>query len=842
MGLFRSVRPTRPATEPVLGKYPMAEPSEAVSLLVSLAAAHDEAGRHAEALAMLQPALQASPNEIDLIVARASSLYAAGRYREARDVCLRTMALGQGHAGFHRVLGWACLRTSRIVDAESEMRKAVELEPQSWIVTFAMGTVLRAMRRYAEAEEFFRRAVDLQPSSAPSLINLGACHLDRGNLIAAEAMMRRALEVDAKSASAWNNLGLILIRQERLEEGVDAHRRAEQLECDTGADAVNFLNFGVALRESGDTQAALDVYESRLPDYPGATAHTQYALALLAAGRLREGWSHMEFRWLIEPLNLDRSRSGRPVWCGQDLRGKTILLRVEQGFGDTIQFLRYAPALKALGATVCLGVAPGFGRVADLFPGVDKVFGSGSTIDYDYQIPVISLARVMGTEIDSIPAAIPYLHAAAVDIENWAPRFSRDGMLKVGLSWAGSPEHVRDRQRSIALPQLSELSDVGGVTFYSLQKGSAADEVASGALPLVDLGPELLDFCDTAAVIEHLDLVICVDTAVAHLAGALGKPVWLMLPRPADWRWLEGRDDTPWYPTMRLFRQRKHGDWADVIRRIKAELRDLVERPLCNARSALGKPPSRPARSEQIALSRQGAAPGIRPGFCGAAETRVGILQFRPDDDPVGKSLDWYGEYLQPQLDLLGRIVRPGSTVLEVGAGIGVHAVFLARLLGPEGHLLVSEARSVPQRILGQNLPANGAGNVTLLRPMVGEQQGTADVAEPVDGLQLERLDLLKVGEGIDGAAVLAGAREVLWRLRPLLFTAAENVTNLDTLAGHARTFGYRCWKMSVRLFNSDNFNRRDNDIFDGRVALALLAVPEEIDVEVVLDHCVEMS
>ena len=180
--------------------------------------------------------------------------------------------------------------------------------------------------------------------------------------------------------------------------------------------------------------------------------------------------------------------------------------------------------------------------------------------------------------------------------------------------------------------------------------------------------------------------------------------------------------------------------------------------------------------------------------------------------------------------------------MLGAGAGIGVHAVYLAQRLGPEGHLLVSEARPVSRRMLGQNLAANRVGNVTVLRRMVGRPRDPTEVAETVDGLQLEQLNLLKVGEDVDGLAVLAGAEETLWRLRPLLFAAAKDEPELQALAGCARTFGYRCCRMAVPLFNPDNFNRRDDDIFDGRVALALVAIPEELDVDVALDHCVEIA
>ena len=228
------------------------------------------------------------------------------------------------------------------------------------------------------------------------------------------------------------------------------------------------------------------------------------------------------------------------------------------------------------------------------------------------------------------------------------------------------------------------------------------------------------------------------------------------------------------------------------------------------------------------------------------AETRVGILQYLPDEPIVGDAIGWYGEHLQRQLDLLARIVRPGSTVMEVGAGVGAHAVFLGRLLGEAGHLFVYESRPVQQRILRQNLAANGVSNVTVMRRTLGsrgEEEGIAcgTATETLDELQLERLDWLKVASG-DALDVLAGASETLWRLRPLLFLAAADEQALREITERAREFSYRCWRMETALFNPQNFNRRETDIFGGAKALALLAIPEEIDVDIALDECIEIS
>ena len=386
MGLLRKIFSPKSAAGSTRGEEPVAQSLESHSGPRSRAAAHESAVRHTDVLTTLRPALEAAPSQGDLILARASSLYAAGRYREARDACLRAAESGARHADFYQTLGWACLQTGRLADAEIAMRRAVELEPENCASHFGMGTVLRALKRHGEAAGSFERAVALQPTNVLYLINLADCYLDLDNVTASEALMRRAVAVDKDSIAAWSSLGLVLGRQARLEEAIEAYGRAERLERDAGAEAKNFVNFGLDLRESGNIQAALELFEFHLPDYPGPSEHGQYALALLGAGRLREGWSHLEFRWFNEPLNSDRLRSGRPVWCGQDLRGKTILLRVEQGFGDNIQFLRYAPALKALGATVLLGEPPGFEKIARLFPGIDEVFGSGTVVEFDYYI------------------------------------------------------------------------------------------------------------------------------------------------------------------------------------------------------------------------------------------------------------------------------------------------------------------------------------------------------------------------------------------------------------------------------------------------------------------------
>jgi precorrin-6B methylase 2 len=298
---------------------------------------------------------------------------------------------------------------------------------------------------------------------------------------------------------------------------------------------------------------------------------------------------------------------------------------------------------------------------------------------------------------------------------------------------------------------------------------------------------------------------------------------------------------------MRLFRQSRRDEWSDVVERVAAALQERVRN---------GAPPPEVKPKVEVAptIALPWTSPaqlnaGHRAGMSAVAETRMGIMQYLPDEPIVGDAIGWYGEYLQPQLELLARIVRPGGTMLEAGAGVGEHAIYLGRVLGEAGHLMLYEARPVQQRILRQNLAANGVGNVTVMRRTLGSRSEEQDVAasvppshETLDELQLERLDWLKVGASGDALDILAGASETLWRLRPFLFLAARDEEALQEQAERAREFGYRCWRMETALFEAANFNRRETDIFAGAKALALLAIPEEIEVDVALDRCSEIS
>ena len=832
----------------------------------AIAQAHSlsSAGRYAEALALVVGELAQHPDDGELLFARASVLFDWGRIRESREGFLRVETTGLSRTALYLNLAWCCHLLHLSEEAERHARKAIDLDPSAVAGHFGLGTILQRLKQYPAAMASYERVLELSPDYADAAAGVAHCRLEQHEYVDAEDWMGRAIALAPERPQFWTNLGVAVANQERYAEAIEAFRRAAELESASGTPVESALDWGFALIRMGQDQAAAELYRQHLPELPDPRAHGHYALALLALGQFREGWEQYEFRWLQDPHLSNRPDFSQPVWAGQSLSGKTILLRVEQGAGDIIQFARFAVAFKALGATVVLQVRPEITRLAQGFEGVDRVFAPPTPPPpFDYYIHLMSIPRALGTEVGTIPATVPYLHVDPIESLRWAARIEGGG-LKVGLAWAGNPAHPNDRYRSILLDALNGLWQLQGVRYFSLQKPLKPGELEKFPTAMTNLGPDLEDFADTAAVIAQLDLVICVDTALAHLAGALGKPVWVMLPAIGDFRWLEGRDDNPWYPTMRLFRQRRLGEWSEVVARVRAALQEVVR-----AGSLAGPPmssevPGEPVTPESGAGTTMKESTAVAPKrIARVTETRHGIMQYFPDADTAARSIEWYGEYLQPQLDCIARFVRPGAHIVEAGSGIGEHALALAKIAGAEGHLFLYEARPVVQRVLRQNLQVNRiAQRVTVMRrDLAGPQAGTrteADAgstnteprllpnaghpAETLDELQLERLDLLKIRPASVAGEIFDGASETLWRLRPVLFIAAVDSIAVTNLAARVKAFGYRCWRMETPLFSPDNFNRRDNDIFDADATLALLAIPEEGNIAIALDGCVELT
>ena len=426
--------------------------------------------------------------------------------------------------------------------------------------------------RHGEAARLFEALVAAVPEHAAACENLGVARQALGDAAGAEAAYRKAAEIDPRNASPHFNLGTLLGALLRTEEAVECYRAA--VERDPGH-ASAFNNLGIALCDLGryeEAQVAISRAIAAKPNHPAA--HMQLGVLRLLRGDFLAGWSSYEWRWRTRPFLGEARRYPQPLWDGGPLEGRRILLHSEQGIGDTIQFLRYAPLVAQRGGEVVLEVPPALAALAESLDGVAELVlrGADALPEVDCRAPLMSLGRLFRTTIDSVPATVPYLHAP--DDLPLPALPSAAGQRRVGLVWAGNPRHRTDARRSIPPGLFARLNVVSGIRFVSLQRDRPAAETAALArsLPLDDAAPLLTDFAATAKIVEGLDLVIAADTAVAHLAGALGKPVWILLPHAPDWRWLLDRADSPWYPTARLFRQPVPGGWPAVIAAVERAL------------------------------------------------------------------------------------------------------------------------------------------------------------------------------------------------------------------------------------------------------------------------------
>lgn len=415
------------------------------------------------------------------------------------------------------------------------LRRALVLEPghpDGWMNL----AVIQRGQDTASAAASFRRALLLRPGHAETITNLATTRLADGYTAEADALYRRALAIDPGYAAGWYNFGCALLNDCRHAPAVRAFACAVTVA--PGYDTAR-MNLGMTLLQLGDYERGWLAYEARLAD------RTTYPRVF-----------------------------NRPQWRGEDPAGRTILLHAEQGFGDTIQFARYIPMVAARGARVVLEAQPNLLPLLRTLPGVAAaVVKGGPPPAFDLHCPLLSLPLAFGTRLDTIPAA-PYLHADPALAAHWKKRLEPDAKLRVGLIWAGSATFKHDRLRSPRLEAIMPLLEVPGVRFFALQMGDGRRDLEGRAMPVsfTDLGPEIRDFSDTAAIMGNLDLVVSSCTGPAHLAAALGRPTWIVVPFAADWRWLLEREDSPWYPTVRLFRQNKPGAWSDAVARMAAAL------------------------------------------------------------------------------------------------------------------------------------------------------------------------------------------------------------------------------------------------------------------------------
>lgn len=424
-----------------------------------------------------------------------------------------------------------------------------------------------------QAQALYRQVLDRDPKNAIARQFLGVLKMQRGDPSSGEAMIREALAIRGDVPDFHNNLGLCLRMQGRLDEAIEEYRRALAIDP-AYAEAQN--NLGLDLQATGHCAAAVARYEEAIRLQPRfAEAHWNLGLACLLMGDMARGWSEYEWRLRCRPFSSDGlTLTNVESWQGQPLARKTLLVRREQGAGDTLQFLRFVPELVRRGARVLLDVPADLAGLArSLAAGIEIVDRRSSLPPVDYYINLMSLPHRLGITLDTLPAEVPYLYPDRNLAAAWRERLQAFPGRKIGLVWAGNPKNPGDRIRSCPLMALWPLLRIPGVSWFSLQKGDSAGQLAG--LPqgtVTDLGPLLDDYSDTAAALQELDLLVTVDTSIAHLAGAINRPVWVLLPHTPDWRWLLGRDDSPWYPVVRLFRQTAIGDWDGVCARLKNAL------------------------------------------------------------------------------------------------------------------------------------------------------------------------------------------------------------------------------------------------------------------------------
>ncbi len=510
------------------------------------------------------------------LLTTAQALHNEGRFSEAAELCRRILA-GDGHnADALLILGSASANLGQSAAARTYIDQSIAYrpaDPRAWLV---LASHLIGIGDAGGALAACQKALEIAPA-------LPAAHATLGNIMAserrfelAELAFRRTLELNPGFPDAEVNLGSALFYQGKLEDAVAAQRRA--LLRHPGHPYA-FKNLAASLRALGKFEEALEAYRQATALAPHlAEAHRDEALLLLLLGRFREGWSKYEWRWRAPTIGADPIPG--PRWQGETIAARTILLQAEQGFGDTLQFLRYVPMVAARGGKVVLRLPSSLtGLRGNAMSAASRVVSLDEPLpQYDRHAPLLSLPNIFATTLDTIPNPGRYLDPPPHQVEHWRRQIGAFRGIRVGLMWAGNPTHENDHYRSMRFADLLPLFAVEPVRFYSLQVGDRGMDVRLGNSRVIDLSASLTDFGVTAGAIDALDLVITVDTAVAHLAGALGRPVWLLLPHIPDWRWLLGRDDSPWYPAMRLFRQQARGDWAGVIDDVRRELERLVRR------------------------------------------------------------------------------------------------------------------------------------------------------------------------------------------------------------------------------------------------------------------------
>ena len=797
-------------------------------------------GQLEAALASYDQALALRPDFVEAHGNRAAVLRALHRTAEAVASYQQIIALrpAQFDAHLHcaRLLRELGQRDAALVHLDN----ALQLAPDNAEAHNSRGALLQELRRFDQAISAYDAAIALLPTYVAAHSNRGTALIELRDYERALPNFDRALALRADYAEAYTCRGVALKELNRLPAALADHDRALAIEPRL---IKAHLNRGATLHQMNRLDEAIASYDRALAiDPDSAGANNNKAVSLLLKGDLGQGWDLYEWRWKLGPAVLVERRLPAPRWTGsEELSGRRVLLHGEQGFGDTLQFCRYAQMVAARGAHVILEVAPAMVELMRTVAGVQEVIAGGEALPaFDLYSPLLSVPRLCGTRLDNIPAATPYLNADPACLAQWETRLGPRTRPRVALAWRGNAQHPNDHNRSIPLAQL--LAHLPrDCEYLSLQKDLRDDDQATlRAHPEVrHLGDELKDFSDSAALCMLADVVISVDTSLAHLAGGLGRPTWLLLCFSPDWRWLLERSDSPWYPSFRLYRQSSSGDWPTVLRRVGGDLATHFSAVTTQEVSAA------PKRSERS---------GLRPIAWVLVATNHGtLLVNRNDHHQVGTSGYGVGYQLlntsafdapevntaRTLLSLRRRHYGDGVVAVDCGANIGVHSVEWARHMDGWGEVIAIEAQERIFYALAGNLSINNCFNARALWAAVGAEAGVIAVPQPdyhrsgsfgsleirqhqgnefigqpvsyadedmretrlmrIDDLALPRLDLIKIDiEGMELEA-LRGAAMALARQRPLLII--EKIKS-DEAALHAllEAAGYRCLPFGINI------------------------------------------
>ena len=541
-----------------------------------LAAEHYNAQRISEARSNYQNILRADPNESTALHHLGLIAHQDGRNDIALELIAKATTIQPDRAEIHYDLGVVCQELRRLEDAKASYKKCLTISPDNAGAHNNLGVVLRDLGNFEDAVKSCRNAIDIQPTYAAAHSNLGLAYQDLGKLDDALRSFEEALRITQDIAEIHYNHGNVLQKLGRLKKSIDSYDAA--LHINPLLPDAN-TNLGLVLRDLGKLGEAQNRYYKALEINPNlAEARHNLGMLQLSIGDMQQGWKNYEWRWKIWPRNAHPSVSNKPLWEGDDLKGRTIYIYPEQGLGDSICFVRYLPLLKQFGCRVIFETPTSLASLFHHSQIADHLIKPGETPpDFDCHASLLDLPQHLKTTVETIPDVTPYLRVPEKLKQKWKLRFGAAKTFRLGIAWAGNSNLRQDHFRSATVEMFLPLAEILNIALYSLQVGPKVDATELLRNKITDCGPHLTDFAQTAAAISQLDLIVSVDTSVAHIAGALGRPTWTLLHLSPDWRWMYRGKTTPWYPTMQLFRQTELGQWKDVFQAVTAELINLAD-------------------------------------------------------------------------------------------------------------------------------------------------------------------------------------------------------------------------------------------------------------------------